>query len=216
MPTEPGRPSLAYTVESSPRQSGRYRNALGHRCGYGAAQGLDGCPYRLPCTVCVVCPRALFPEPPPSRQSLRSPACGGSRRARLHASASPWHSRAYCPSLMIRLKGSKMSRLHALLAALVLVGMAAPAASIVCKTGLTDCAGVCKNLLIDAANCGACAKKCPTNAVCTSGVCTCKTGRSGRSIPGSLGQPCLGLTAAASRGVGLRAEQADCILKASQ
>lgn len=42
-----------------------------------------------------------------------------------------------------------------------------------CLPEETNCKGQCVDLLVDDANCGACAKVCPTGTACNSGVCDC-------------------------------------------
>ena len=47
-----------------------------------------------------------------------------------------------------------------------------PPAPLTCPQGLTNCNGVCRNLDVETANCGACGRVCPgTNQACCSGVC---------------------------------------------
>jgi len=47
----------------------------------------------------------------------------------------------------------------------------------VCPSGETDCAGTCKDLQADDANCGACGTACSGGATCQSGACACPTGQ---------------------------------------
>lgn len=42
-----------------------------------------------------------------------------------------------------------------------------------CATGTSNCAGTCRNLTNDIANCGACGKSCPTGQVCQNSACAC-------------------------------------------
>jgi hypothetical protein len=47
-----------------------------------------------------------------------------------------------------------------------------PPAPLTCPQGLTNCNGVCRNLDVETANCGACGRVCPgANQACCSGVC---------------------------------------------
>ena len=47
-----------------------------------------------------------------------------------------------------------------------------PPAPLTCPQGLTNCNGVCRNLDVEKANCGACGRECPgTNQACCSGGC---------------------------------------------
>ena len=47
-----------------------------------------------------------------------------------------------------------------------------------CKRGTKRCGKRCTNLRNDVANCGACGTVCPSDRVCTSGVCSCPEGQS--------------------------------------
>jgi hypothetical protein len=47
-----------------------------------------------------------------------------------------------------------------------------PPAPLTCPPGLTNCNGVCRNLDVETANCGACGRVCPgENQACCSGLC---------------------------------------------
>lgn len=45
-----------------------------------------------------------------------------------------------------------------------------------CGNGITNCSGVCANLVADPAHCGTCSNACAPATSCTSGVCTCSAG----------------------------------------
>src|SRR5829696_3565049 len=47
-----------------------------------------------------------------------------------------------------------------------------PSAPLTCPQGLTNCNGVCRDLDVEKANCGACGRECPgTNQACCNGAC---------------------------------------------
>ncbi len=52
-------------------------------------------------------------------------------------------------------------------------GVVPPQDSAVCPTGFSNCAGQCRALSLDPANCGACGRACATGQQCLLGVCLC-------------------------------------------
>ena len=47
----------------------------------------------------------------------------------------------------------------------------------VCRQGLTDCNGVCRGLLSDPGNCGACGRRCGQGQLCVVSTCQCPPGK---------------------------------------